>query len=111
MKPLFSGAHKFISEMTELPLLGATDEEIEFIADALANMIVSGKPAKAKRRCKRVEKESPWMGFILALAAIYGPRVFCLWKLVQAQKNAQGENPKTILEMPSPGAAADVPVN
>lgn len=107
LAPLLQGAHAFIAEMAYIPHLVIDEDESRVLAQALAKVIVSSRPQKhLEELAEKFEQHGPWMGLILTLGAIYGPRAFVLWNAIRAKKVKP-----SIVEMPAPAAPDPVAVN
>jgi hypothetical protein len=76
-----------MATMCGLPLMLISEEEAQVFADSMAKVIASSP--RAKPIAKRIEKDGPGLSLALALATIYGPRLFILYKLWKAQREAR----------------------
>ncbi len=78
--------HAAAAAIAGMPILAICDEEADHLAGAIAKALVLSSHKRAEAASKRIEKSAPWLNLVLILSALYGPRVFILWRAAQAQK-------------------------
>lgn len=85
-------------------ILAVSEAEADALAKAMAKLIVSR--GREKTAAKKIEKNGPLFGLILAFIAIYGPRALMIWKMWQAEKARKA---RPVAVMPSKDAAGPQP--